>query len=299
MQLRQIVSVWPELASDVSTSDAIGRALHLVSSSGHYFLKRRPSPRHAERELFILEHLRARGLPVPVHVATESGAPFLADGSDVLCLFRALPGAHFETFDGAEGLARAHLVGTALGELHLALEQAPEPDGFERYGPEAHLVDHLDGARAAYDLPRARGIAASRVASSHLPTQLIHRDFHLYNLLFTSDRVSGYLDFDMLMRGPRLFDVCYCSIETLAKRFDEPAFPEYWLRVLGAVLTGYSEHIELTVLEKSSVASLLTEIELSFMHFFRHEPVPGQNAEKVLHWIDERRDVIQQVALSL
>ena len=53
-----------------------------------------------------------------------------------------------------------------------------------------------------------------------MPEQLIHRDFHLYNLLFCDGRPSGYLDFDMLMRGPRLFDVCYCSIETLAKRFD-------------------------------------------------------------------------------
>lgn len=299
MQLRRIVSMWPELAGDVSASSASGRALHLVSSSGHYFLKRRPSVRHAERELLVLDHLRAGGLPVPIHVATRSGAPFAADGPEALCLFRALPGTHYETFDGAAGLERAHRVGTALGQLHLALEQAPEPYGFERYGPEANLVDHLDGARAAYDLPRARRIAAARLASAHLPTQLIHRDFHLYNLLLCDDRVSGYLDFDMLMRGPRLFDVCYCAIETLAKRFHEAGFPEYWLRVLGAVLTGYAEHVELTLLEKSSVASLLTEIELSLMHFFRNEPVPGQNAERVLHWLDERHDVIQRIARSL
>lgn len=297
MQLPRFARFWSELGADVATAGAIGRALHLVAPSGHYFLKRRPSSRHAQRELLVLEHLRARGLPVPVHVPTETGAPFASEGQEALCLFRALPGTHYETFDGAAGLARAHRVGAALGELHLALEQAPELQSFEMYGPEAHLVDQLDGA--PYDLPRARRIAASRDASTPLPTQLIHRDFHLYNLLFTDDRLSGYLDFDMLMRGPRLFDVCYCAIETLTKRFHDPGFPEYWLRVLGAVLTGYIEHVELTVLEKNSVPSLLIEIELSFMHFFRHEPVPGQNAEQVLHWLDERRGVIRRVALSL
>lgn len=297
MQLPRIFSVWPELGADLSTADAIGRAFHLVASSGHYFLKRRPSSRHARRELLVLEHLRGRGLPVPIPVPTASGAAFASEGREALCLFRALPGAHYDTYDGAVGLERAHRVGTTLGRLHLALVHAPELHDFETYGPEAHLVDHLQGA--PYDLPRARRIAAARLPSAHLPAQLIHRDFHLFNLLFTDDRLSGYLDFDMLMRGPRLFDVCYCAIETLTKRFHEPGFAEYWLRVLGAVLAGYAEHIELTLFEKTSVTSLLTEIELSFMHFFRDEPIPGQNAERVLHWLDERRDAIARVALSL
>src|SRR5690606_14268153 len=185
-----------------------------------------------------------------------------------------------------------------LGRLHAALADAPGGGGFDRYGPEAHVASELSCAGGVYDVARLTRIAERRAPSVSLPQQLIHRDFHLYNLLFFGGRPSGYLDFDMLMRGPRLFDLCYASIETLAKRFDEPGFPEYWFRVLGAVVKGYGEVIALTPLERRSVASVLIEIVLLHMHHFRAEPIPGRNAERVLHWLDERRQLIQSVVES-
>jgi hypothetical protein len=103
----------------------------------------------------------------------------------------------------------------------------------------------------------------------------------------------------MLMRGPRLFDVCYCSIETLAKRFDEPAFPDYWFRILGAIIKGYIEYMPLTEVERRSVVSVMMEIELMSMHYFRADPIPGKNAERVLYWLDERRHLIQSVVQSV
>jgi Ser/Thr protein kinase RdoA (MazF antagonist) len=178
--------------------------------------------------------------------------------------------------------------------LHSALAELPTA-GFERYGREAHVEAELGAASTPYDVPRLERIAARRSPSAALPQQLIHRDFHLYNVLFEDDRASGYLDFDMLMSGPRLFDVCYCSMETLAKRFDEPGFPEYWFAVLGAIVKGYCQHVALTALERRSAPSLMTEIELLLMHHFRAEPVPGKNAERVLHWLDERRELIRAV----
>ena len=36
----------------------------------------------------------------------------------------------------------------------------------------------------------------------------------------------------------------------------------------------------------------MTEIELLLLHHFRAEPVPGKNAERVLHWLDERRHLL-------
>jgi Ser/Thr protein kinase RdoA (MazF antagonist) len=278
----------------------MGRVIHLRGSSGHYYLKRRPSPEHASREAAVLGVLRDRGLPVPEHVRTGRGEPFAALGDQgVSCLYRALPGEHYESFDGKEGVLRARQVGKALGLLHLALAEVPGHTSFERYGPEAHLAGELSAPGSGYDLARLERIAARREPSAELPQQLIHRDFHLYNVLFSKGRPSGYLDFDMLMRGPRLFDVCYCSIETLAKRFDEPEFPDYWFRVLGAILKGYTEFVPLTAIERRSVTSLMLEIELLLMHYFRADPIPGKNAERLLHWLDERRHLIQSVVQSV
>jgi Ser/Thr protein kinase RdoA (MazF antagonist) len=294
--------MWPVLGSNVTSLGDVGRATHLRGSSGYYFLKRRPSAEHAARDAGVLAHLRDQGLPVPEPVRTGRGEPFATNargGREVSCLYRALPGKHYESFDGKEGVLHARQVGKALGRLHVALAEVPSMAGFDRYGPEALLGSELSAASEVYDLGRLARIASRRSTSAQLPEQLIHRDFHLYNLLFCDGRPSGYLDFDMLMRGPRLFDLCYCSIETLAKRFDEPAFPDYWFRILGAIIKGYLEYVPLTALERGSVVGLMMEIELYFMHYFRADPIPGKNAERVLHWLDERRHLIQSVVQSV
>jgi Ser/Thr protein kinase RdoA (MazF antagonist) len=301
MDLSRIIATWPVLGSNVTSLGKVGRATHLLGSSGHYFMKRRPSAEHAAREAGVLGHLRDQGLPVPEHVRTARGEPFALSterGHEVSCLYRALPGAHYESFDGKEGVLRARQVGRALGRLHAALAEVPSA-GFDRYRPEVRLGGELVAAGDVYDLARLERVSARRSPSAGLPEQLIHRDFHLYNLLFSDARPSGYLDFDMLMSGPRLFDVCYCSIETLAKRFDEPAFPDYWFRILGAIIKGYIEHVPLTELERRSVVSVMVEIELLFMHHFRAEPIPGKNAERVLYWLDARRHLIQSVVESV
>jgi len=302
IDLPRIIATWPVLGNNVMNLGEVGRAVQLRGSSGHYFMKRRPSAAHAAREASVLGYLRDRGLPVPEHVRTARGEPFASEsesGREVTCLYRALPGNHYESFDGKPGVIRARQVGKALGCLHLALAEVPSTAGFDRYGPGAQLARELACAGSVYDVARLERIAARRSPPDNLPEQLIHRDFHLYNLLFIDGRPSGYLDFDMLMRGPRLFDVCYCTIETLAKRFDEPNFPEYWFRVLGAILKGYMEHVLLTALERSSVVSAMMEIQVLFMHHFRAEPIPGKNAERVLHWLDERRHLIQSVVESV
>lgn len=302
MDLARIVDTWPLLGTNVKSLGGVGKAIHLRGSSGHYFMKRRPSAEHAAREAGVLGCLLDQGLPVPEHLRTARGEPFAADstsGREVACLYRALPGTHYESFDGKDGVLHARQVGKALGRLHVALAEVPSMSGFERYGPEANLASELVSAGDVFDLARLERISARRSPSAQLPEQLIHRDFHLYNLLFSDGRPSGYLDFDMLMRGPRLFDVCYCSIETLAKRFDEPSFPDYWFRVLGAILKGYIEYVQLTALERESVVSLMMEIAVLFMHYFRAEPIPGKNAERVLYWLDERRHLIQSIVQSV
>lgn len=302
MDLPRLRAAWPVLGSNATNLGEEGKVVHLRGSSGHYVLKRRPSAEHAVREAAVLGHLRGQGLPVPEHVRTVRGEPFTSAGDEsreVVCLYRALPGSHYESFDGKQGVLHARQVGSALGLLHVGLAEVPSLSGFDRYGPEAQLFEELGGAAGAYDLERVERIAARRSSSAILPEQLIHRDFHLYNLLFCDGRPSGYLDFDMLMRGPRLFDVCYCSIETLAKRFDEPSFPDYWFRVLGAIIKGYTELVPLTAAERKSVVSLMVEIQLLLMHHFRADPIPGKNAERVLHWLDERRHLIQSVVESV
>jgi Ser/Thr protein kinase RdoA (MazF antagonist) len=319
MQMPRISAIWPALGGQVTALSELGTVLRIVSGSGVFFLKRRPSVEHAAREIDLLWHLRSRDLPVPEYLPTLEGKAFAALGTaseaggsadrhcddresgrkDVWYLYRALPGEHFESFHGKLGLSRARRVGHALARLHVALADIPNSIGFERAGADPQMLGELGAAGDLYDLAQAARISGRRTPWSSLPEQLIHRDFHLYNLLFTAESLSGYLDFDLAQRGPRLFDVCYCGLETLAQRFDEPGFPDYWFRVLGALLKGYSELVELTDLEKRSAISMMLDIQLLAMHHFRAQPVPGRNAERLLHWLDARRHLIQSLVMSV
>jgi prepilin-type processing-associated H-X9-DG protein len=64
-----------------------------------------------------------------------------------------------------------------------------------------------------------------------LPIQLIHRDAHPANMLFLDGRISGWLDFELIVRGPRLFDLCYCATSILMNGMDDPDNAR-WLTLL-------------------------------------------------------------------
>ena len=84
-----------------------------------------------------------------------------------------------------------------------------------------------------------------------LPKQLIHRDYHRGNVLFTDEALVGFLDFDLVHQGPRLFDVCYCASGVLSESFREAGYVEYWLNILEAIFRAYGRNASLSRQERS------------------------------------------------
>ena len=69
-----------------------------------------------------------------------------------------------------------------------------------------------------HDIPQKDAIDASNMVvdylvkfSGNLIEHLIHRDAHPENILFKDNKLSGIIDFDIVVIGPRIFDPCYCS----------------------------------------------------------------------------------------
>jgi Ser/Thr protein kinase RdoA (MazF antagonist) len=130
---------------------------------------------------------------------------------------------------------------------------------------------------------------------TELPKQLIHRDFHRGNALFTTEALSGYLDFDLVHQGPRLFDVCYLASGVLSESFREPGYVEYWLKVLEAIFRAYERGAGLSSQERSLAWSMLMTIELIFMRGC----LEGQNLDaalmnqSMLFWFEDHRREIE------
>lgn len=61
-----------------------------------------------------------------------------------------------------------------------------------------------------------------------LPKHMIHRDFHPGNVLFKDDRLSGIVDFELTVKGIRIFDPCYLATSILVSCIDDKKKLDQW-----------------------------------------------------------------------
>lgn len=152
--------------------------------------------------LSLLDHLAAKGCPVPRTIHDRDGNLFVSEHGPnrdkALALIEFLPGVSVST--PTAGQARA--VGAELARLHLAAADFPAsrangmgvaewqrlaaacgPEGLARINPELAAI-------VAEELPR---LAASW--PTDLPAGVIHADLFPDNVLMLGDKVTGLIDF--------------------------------------------------------------------------------------------------------
>ena len=242
------------------------RVTRLQTPGGCFYMKAGASTESVERDLDLLEYLATASLPVPQHVDTEAGRRYALHEGKPFWLSRELPGQHFAQFYGLAGLERVARLATRLGELHRVLVGAPNSQRFPIFRDSAEqLLTTLLARASPFDVDRLAHLRGTVAPATTLPTQLIHRDFHRGNVLFTGEIVSGYLDFDLVHQGPRLFDVCYCASGVLSESFREAGYTQYWLTVLETIFRMYEGGTGLSTQERSLAWSMLITIQLIFM----------------------------------
>jgi Ser/Thr protein kinase RdoA (MazF antagonist) len=120
-----------------------------------------------------------------------------------------------------------------------------------------------------------------------LPKQLIHRDAHPGNMLFQDGQHSGWLDFEISMRGPRLFDLGYCSTSLLMNGMPDLARRQAWFGLLIALVTGYESVCPLTSVEHRALRVMQMCIEVIFIAFYaniHHSNGVAQNIDALI-WL--------------
>jgi Ser/Thr protein kinase RdoA (MazF antagonist) len=259
-----VLQCW-NLAAAVSPTSS-PRVTTLQTDSGRLYLKMSESAESANRHLDLLEYLAAAGLPVPRYIATVAEQRFAVDAGTAYWLSRQLPGDHFEQFRGPGGLKQVERLATNLGELHGVLGRAPNSERFPVFRESAEqLLTTLLARETPFNVARLQRLRGQVGSVMQLPKQLIHRDFHRGNVLFTGAALSGLLDFDLVHQGPRLFDVCYCASGVLSESFREPGYVGYWLTILEAIFRAYGR-IAGQATDKPPLAwSMLMIIQLIFL----------------------------------
>ena len=167
--------------------------------------------------LGLMQHLAARGLPVPGPKADATGAILHTVQGKPAAVVDRLRGEHHLAPDAAD----CERLGAVLARMHLAAAdfalQQPHLRGLAWWVETAPLIaPHLDAAAAlllASELAYQQQLAASP-AFDALPRGPIHADLFRDNVMFeqtaTGREISGLFDFYFAGVDTWLFDIAVC-----------------------------------------------------------------------------------------
>ena len=196
-----------ELVSAKGIAEGVSNSNWLVETTGHDGLGGRfiltmyeARVEVADLPFFLglLDHLAARGSPVPRTIHDRDGAAFrLVDGKAV-ALIQFLPGVSVDE----PSPAQAHAVGRALAGIHLDAADFPAKRAnglaLQQWHDLLSACGH-DGLRAIDpDLPALVERELLHLTANWpagLPRSVIHADLFPDNVLLLGDEVTGLIDF--------------------------------------------------------------------------------------------------------
>ncbi|WP_066797500.1 homoserine kinase [Sphingomonas soli] len=201
-----------QLVSAKGIAEGVENSNYLVDTTTSRFILTLYEKRVAADDLpyfmALLDHLAAKGLPVPPAVKDRSGTEIHELEGRPACLIRFLPGVSVTTPTPAQ----AEAAGAALGRMHAALSDftldRPNTMGvdtwqaqFERCGRDLDTIQPglFDSVARALERILARW-------PRHLPTSAIHADLFPDNVLMLGDEVTGLIDFYFACTDIRAYD---------------------------------------------------------------------------------------------
>lgn len=159
--------------------------------------------------LGLLDHLAAKGCPVPRTMHDRDGASWRMVEGKAAALIEFLPGVS----PTRPTPQQAYAVGAVLANLHLAARDFPQTraNAMDFAATAAILEACGADALATIDtglpamLGHARAAAALDLAA--LPVSQTHTDLFPDNVLMLGDRVTGLIDFYFACTGPMVLDL--------------------------------------------------------------------------------------------
>ncbi|HBA46490.1 MAG TPA: hypothetical protein DCZ91_01535 [Lachnospiraceae bacterium] len=236
-----------------------------------YVMKAYSDKGQLERNIKITEILAGCNIPVAEIVPSGAGEKYVAYENFYFFLSRKLQGSNITDLKNKE-IARK--MGCAIARLHKAFLECEKEIAFW----DNSLLDEMKGwvrenlaADAWKTVDResyARAVKSLENVYGFLPKQLIHRDVHFGNFLFSEGSLSGYIDFDLSQRNIRIFDICYFLTGLLAEETEDAFTKKEWTENVRAVIAGYESITRLLAEEKAAIPCVMECIEILFAAYF-------------------------------
>ena len=213
--------------------------------------------------LDLLDHLAAKGCPVPRTIHDREGASFRWIGPKAVALIEFLPGVSVDQ----PSPQQANAVGRVLAQMHLAAMDFPKARA-NALGADASakvLAECGTQKLALIDpaLPVTIGIAAKIAADwpQGLPQSVIHSDLFPDNVLMRGEEVSALIDFYFACNDAMAYDL---AVTHAAWSFTAGGH-DYRTDVGAALLAGYQEVRPLEAAERAAMPTLAQAAALRFV----------------------------------
>ncbi|RKF21128.1 homoserine kinase [Altericroceibacterium spongiae] len=204
--------------------------------------------------LGLLDHLAAKGSPVPRTIHDRDGAPYRMMDGKAVALIEFLSGVSIDTPTPAQ----AEAVGIALAGLHIDAQDFPQSransmglsawrDLFGQCGKDG--LASIDPALPALVADRMDFLAVHW--PDHLPQSVIHADLFPDNVLMLGDEVRGLIDFYFACNDLTAYDL---AVTHAAWSFTaDGTFRE---DIATALIAGYQSRRPLTEEERDALPVL-------------------------------------------
>jgi len=262
-----------------------------------YVLKKNTNINQLKKSILLSDLLLKEKISVPEYLQTCKGMSFVQIDDHYYVLMKKIKGNHFKPFEG-NPYKNGVLVGGLLANLHTALKRISA--SFECYEVdylkelEDYIIKNIKENEVQVSQDIINYCYDFNCLYNKLPRQLIHRDIHCENMLFTDGIFSGYLDFDLTEKNVRLYDICYLAVTLLVENYHDEHRFLLWCDVFHGILTGYNEISELAKDEISAIPYLFVYIEMTFAAFFvqNKQIDSSRSCITLAEWIYQNKDIL-------
>ena len=243
-----------ELVSAKGIAEGVENSNYLVDTTkGRFILtlyEKRVEADDLPYFMALLDHLAAKGQPVPPAIKDRDGVEIQELEGRAACLIKFLPGVSLSHPTAAQ----ARAAGEALGRLHVAANdfQLTRANSmgveswlplFERCGPDLDSIAPDFGRNLGWVLDE---VLAMWPSQGNLPIGPIHADLFPDNVLMTGDAVSGLIDFYFACTDIRAYDL---AVMHTSWAFDATGAP-LDMEIGRAILRGYQSVMPLSDAER-------------------------------------------------
>jgi Ser/Thr protein kinase RdoA (MazF antagonist) len=226
----------------------------------------------------ILRYLSDAKVPVALPVQTKDGNTHIENEENFYVLTHKLPNSppDFLSEQAAEMYTD---IGRNIANLNSALAVFPyvERDWWHLCVYEdfyQYVIPMLDKHISNNEYRRILALFMPlqdemREVLKELPMQLTHGDCHPANVCILENRVTGFIDFDLLPIGPRLYDICYYLFHILTFNLDimdNEEKTKKFLSLCPYMIEGYDSADKLSVWERRAFWFIWAYIPIRYFY---------------------------------